>query len=503
MRRSADRVGVSFVRPLSLVLVAALAVSCSRLETAEQRAERAREEAPERLAFDALTADQGPTLRLALVRPETWDPIELSMSDQDGVIIADLLFDGLTEATADGRLIPALASGWSSTDDYQAWTFALDTERISAEQVRKSFERLQNGAPESAASVLLSSVARIDVVDSATVRFVLSTPNAGFAWIVSGLPFSITDGDGSVSGRYGLVSDDMNRTVLLDEQQDEPVSVIIDWVVDHEAAEAASASGVVDGAVVPLAATVAAAQGVGAPVQARSIVRFYVLDPSTPALADLRVRRAVMASIDRAALVEDLPAPALVADSLVAPTTAGFAGGVCGVGCDFDAERAVLLLSEVGDRSAIRIGFSNDREEAFANAIVTQLGVVGLLAEPIEIVSGQLSEALANGWVDMVPFGWVAPAASVDAVLPALLSATSPANLIGSLGAEIDQALLAAAVTGDDTDRWALLQRGQQLALEQAVFVPVAVAENRFVASPAFNDVLPRADGSIEIRSLP
>ncbi len=494
---------MSFVRSGIVIVAALLAASCSRLETAEQRAERTGLDTPASLALDAPVGDVTPTLRLALVRPATWDPIAISMSDQDAVIVADLLFDGLTEATPDGRLVPALATGWSSTEDHYAWTFALDEERVTAERVRASFERLRNEGPSSPAATLLSTVARVDVVDPGTVRFVLNSPNAGFDWIVSGLAFSITDAVGSTSGRYVLAEDGVERSVLVSDDVAEPTSVIVEWMADHESAEAAADAGKADGAVVPIGEGDRAARKVGVASQARSITRFFVLDPTAPALVDLRVRQALLLAVDPRALADVVASPAFTADGLVAPTSAGFVGDACGPSCGFDIERAKALLAEVGGTSVVRIGFSNEQERLLAESIVEHLSLVGLEAQSIEIVDGQLSLALAESRVDAFPYGWLAPAGSIDAVLPPLLSTSSPANAIGSISPMIDDLMTEALRTNDDTGRWTLLQSAHRMALEEAVFLPVAAAENRFVVSPAFTDVVTRADGSIEIRSLP
>ncbi|MEZ5379165.1 MAG: ABC transporter substrate-binding protein [Acidimicrobiales bacterium] len=499
---------MSSLRPRSLgaLLLAAaisMASACSRLEPSSERTAAASTSIPDALALELPDEITGSVLRLALVRPGSWDPIAVSLADQGAVIVSDLLYDGLTETTADGRLVPALATEWTTSDDGLAWTFSLDAERTNAAAVRSSFERLRANAPASAAAGLLSSVARIDAVDDATVRFVLSSPNAGFAWVVSGLPFSIVDDGGAPTGRYRLVADDAEHALLTNGDGEDALSVAIAWVSDDATAEADAASGAVDGAVVPVDSSERAVREVGLAPSARSIVRFFVLDPASTALADLRVRQALLTAVDRSTLLDQLSSPAFALDGIVAPTVAGFQGDPCGAPCAFDPDRARALVAEVGVVPTIRVGFTTPHEAELAANIVEQLGVVGVTAEAVELATGQLATAIDGTPVDMFPYGWVAPAGSVDAIVPPLLSSTSTANPLGSISPDVDQLLATAMVTTADTERWALLAAAHQQALASAVLLPVAAAENRFVVSPAFRGVVTRADGSIEIRSLP
>ncbi|MEZ5228659.1 MAG: hypothetical protein R2710_18920 [Acidimicrobiales bacterium] len=99
---------------------------------------------------------------------------------------------------------------------------------------------------------------------------------------------------------------------------------------------------------------------------------------------------------------------------------------------------------------------SPPHEAELAANIVEQLGVVGVTAEAVELATGQLATAIDGTPVDMFPYGWVAPAGSVDATVPPLLSSTSTANPLGSISPDVDQPATA-MVTTADTERWALL----------------------------------------------
>ena len=72
-----------------------------------------RADQPGDLAFDEPTSVAAPVpevLRLALARPASLRPDQISLTDQSAVIVADLLYDGLTRAdAASGQLAPTLA----------------------------------------------------------------------------------------------------------------------------------------------------------------------------------------------------------------------------------------------------------------------------------------------------------------------------------------------------------------------------------------------------------
>ncbi len=163
----------------SLIGTTLLATACSTLQPIDESSFAGPDEAPETLAF----RDDDPLLTVAMVRPATWDPAQLSMTDQGAVILADLLFDGLTQIGAGGDLEPGLATSWTVSDDGLVWTFALDLDRTTVADVVAGLERLRLVASDSPAAELLAEVDRIEPVDQASVRFVLRTPRAGLDWI--------------------------------------------------------------------------------------------------------------------------------------------------------------------------------------------------------------------------------------------------------------------------------------------------------------------------------
>lgn len=100
------------------------------------------------------SGDAGPaapsTLRVA--RGEdvtTWDPY--NNTGIQLIMISKLIYNNLVQMTADGQLVPDLATEWSGNDDATEWTFQLrddvkfsDGTPFNAEAVKTSLERYLN-----------------------------------------------------------------------------------------------------------------------------------------------------------------------------------------------------------------------------------------------------------------------------------------------------------------------------------------------------------------------
>ena len=182
----------------------------------------------------------------------------------------------------------------------------------------------------------------------------------------------------------------------------------------------------------------------------------------------------------------------------------GFADGSCGGGCVHDPARASALLAEAGTVGPIRIGSVGEAQAELSNRLAEQLRAVGFEVSLVPLTVETFADAVVAGEVDLYSWGWVAPAGSIDAVVPPLLSGDGVANPArSSLMIEVDELLAQARVEDDDAARWALLQSAQTRALEAAWFIPVAAAGNDLVLASGTDGVTVRADGSIAVRTLP
>lgn len=458
---------------------------------------------PDQLAFgdDGLDPER---LRLALVRPDTWDPARLELADQSAVVLADLLYDGLTEASADGELRPGLADNWEANDDFTVWTFDLDTERIAPDEVVASFERLRELGTGSYAAQLLDDVEAIDPVGEDSVSFRLASPQAGLPWLLSGVTYSVVgagadESDPLPTGRYRVasLSDDGMELVSGDAS-----AVDVTWGSDGRATSDSLAIGLVDAAVVDPDRARDAAQAFGQKVSSRGIVRFYGLNLASPDLWDPRVREAVLAGADRAPMVAAIPSAGIPADGVAARSTAGFAPGLCDRACVYNPARAEALLAEVSEVPDLTVAYIGDSQAEVAEVLAGSLRDVGFDVSTEGIDVGTLAQKLEEGSIDVFSFGWVAPAGSIDAVVGPLFGSSSFFNVTRLVSPEVDDLLAQAAITADDRSRWDLLNRAEQVALSQWIAIPVAVARNSLVQSDDIASLPIRPDGSIDVAGL-
>lgn len=125
----------------------------------------------------------GGTLVVALPNnPATLDPIQIS--NHDAMAITNLIWENLLEVDLDGNPVPSLARAMPRiADDQLAWTFDLrddvvfhDGSRMTAEDVKYSYEYMLDPKNRSARRTLHGPIQEI-VVDSPTrITFRLRTP---------------------------------------------------------------------------------------------------------------------------------------------------------------------------------------------------------------------------------------------------------------------------------------------------------------------------------------
>ncbi|MEM9564522.1 MAG: ABC transporter substrate-binding protein [Actinomycetota bacterium] len=451
-----------------------------------------------------------------MVRPASLRPDEVVSSDQGAVILADLLYDGLTEVDgASGRLRPGLAIDWTSDDDFRRWTFRLDPAAgVASGAVVASLQAVSaadDGAdpvPVTAASLAVG-IRSVEATDAATVVVDLLRPNAGLPWILSGLPYSIVGTGGASTGAYEIDGEDAAGLRLrirpaFDSGGAGPETVSVRWADDASAAYRLLVDGAVDGAVVGPESLADAAQRFGWVPTSTSTVRFYVLNAGSPAFGGLDDRLAVVDAVDTEALVEAADRPDLVAvDGLVSPGAAGWestaspTGRVAGPAGPADAADesraptpATLRLASVGEGGAV-----------LTEALASQLTEAGHEVLEAAVPAPELAASIVDGSTDLFAFGWVAPASAIDAILPPLLGADSPANVARIADPEVGSLLERAARTADDEDRWELLRLAERSALEEGTLLPVAASGSTLVVSSAESGPVIRADGSLDLES--
>lgn len=114
------------------------------------------------------------------------DPALTTIGDE--YVYVHLVFNGLTKITPDMKVEPDLAKSWDVSEDFKTWTFHLNEgvkfhhgREMTAEDVVATVERILNPETGSRARTNLSMVEGVKATGPHAVEFTLNAPYAGFA----------------------------------------------------------------------------------------------------------------------------------------------------------------------------------------------------------------------------------------------------------------------------------------------------------------------------------
>jgi len=144
------------------------------------------------LAAPALAAPDSITLAMVL-EPPNLDPTGGAAAAIDEVVYANL-FEGLTRVAPDGSVQPALAESWDSADG-RTYVFHLrpgvtfhDGSAFDAQDVVFSLDRARAADSTNAQKILFQGIETVEALDPLTVRVTLMAADGGF-------PFKMAWGD--------------------------------------------------------------------------------------------------------------------------------------------------------------------------------------------------------------------------------------------------------------------------------------------------------------------
>ncbi len=301
--------------------------------------------------------------------PSSINPVTArTAADRD---LVALLFRGLVRLGPDGDLLPDLASSWTVDPTGAHWTFVMnpdaswdDGQAVTSADVVFTVHVLQDPAIDSPLAAGWQGVTAT-AVDPHTVRLDLGTPLGGFlqaatqpllpSHLLAGTPIAdIADSAYSKNpvgdGAFRLVSVDDQRAILepattagATPSSSVPPSAAaagepllarleLDFYASADALASAYRAGKVDAAAgLPPADAVALGAGPGSRLLRYPGVTLTMvalnLRPGHPAFTDKRVRRALLAAIDREAFVAtDLAGLGTVADTVIPPSSWAYDG---------------------------------------------------------------------------------------------------------------------------------------------------------------------------------
>jgi len=209
-------------------------------------------------------------------------------------------------------------------------------------------------------------------------------------------------------------------------------------------------------------------------------VRFYGFNTRTKPLDDRRVRQAIVAAIDREAIVEHIHlGKHTVARGIVPPGTLGFNPALIAPG--YDPARARALLAEAGypaGRGLPRIELwstvINDATQKEHDLIRRSLAAVGIHAEFKYLTDWPaFSKALTEGRLPGFQYAWHADVPDPDNFLTKLFHSKSARNFARYRNPVVDELLDAARATPDVQRRVELFRRAEQVIVDDAPILPI------------------------------
>ena len=471
--------------------------------------------------------------------------------------LVGLIFGGLVRLGPGGGFEPDLAKSWTTDDSGTVWTFRIrddatwqDGEPVTADDVVFTVEALKS--PD-AVGAMASSWAEVEVaaLDELTVQLTLQTPIAGFlaattqpllpAHLLADVPFAdlATHEFATLpvgTGPYVLAELDDERavlvpTALLPPPVEEPATtpsldplgtpapaatpsrpvpylerIEIHFFDDAEALAAALQSGVVDGAAGLPAGAVDALEAtdhierVAYPTTTLSAVLLNQR-PVHRELRDARVRKGLLAALDRGALVSTvLGGDARRADTLVPPGSWAYDPGSAAP-VTFDRKQATTLLKDAGWKLADKAWTAPRGKEPYRVEVLTvpadaspRLAAtaafvrdawtkLGMAVDLVELPAADLVERLRAGTYTAAVVD-IAMGLEPD-VYPLLASSqvrASGANLSGYQDPGLDTLLEAARAVGTPEERataWKALLAG---LTERQPILPLAWSDEVMLA---------------------
>lgn len=126
--------------------------------------------------------------------------------------VNDMVYSRLVRQDDNGEPAPELATSWTANETATEWTLKLQTgvtfhdgSAFDAADVKYTLERIKDPALESPLASVLDFISRVDVVDPATARIVLSKPHAGLPLLLMDYRVRmIPEGSGAGIAKTGI-----------------------------------------------------------------------------------------------------------------------------------------------------------------------------------------------------------------------------------------------------------------------------------------------------------
>jgi ABC-type transport system substrate-binding protein len=460
-------------------------------------------------------------------RPRSLDPAQAHTPEE--ILLADQLFDSLTGYDPTTLAVkPAVAVSWVATPDQLHWDFTISPtakfsngRAITSGDVKYSLERLARRGSTATTAFLLEPIsgfaafndpkgtavdlAGITVPAPNVVHFDLDQPLSTLPALLGNATFAIVareaveakppDPDFNrqpvTSGPFQIKSrtDDVLHLVPGADAKAHVGAVDVHLYGDEAAAYAAFNRKSVDWSPVPpdRVDEVAEKHGRGG-FKPYATVGFYGFNLKSPKFADVRFREAIVAAIDRQAIVRGIyNGTVRQASRLVPEGIPGSQADPCSEKCKHDPTKAKALLKDAfptGAPPEIQIDFDQDTtQESIAKAMQSNLKDVGITAnlrphpytDYLNFALGGQQELFRLGWGGLTAYP------TADAFLTPLFITGSHENVTQFTNPQVDTLLRAGRVEPDEAKRIADDQQAERLILDQVPVVPIFEIETHSV----------------------
>lgn len=473
-------------------------------------------------------ADEPPpgVLRVGIERPQSLDPAQARTPGE--LLVADQLFDGLTAYDPETLAVqPALAVRWQASADQRRWEFTIrpgatfaNFRVITSADVKYSLDRIAKKGSSSPAAAQLETVAGFRAVNvegrgeslsgvttpaADVVRIELDQPLSSLPSVLGHPTFGIVPRESVTAETPGFAVQPVGSgPFMLQSRRDDLLHLIpspgtpnlplraVDFYLAEDAAAAYDSfvAGRLDWTSVPPDRVEQVAERQG-PAASKPYLGelFYGFNLKNPKFADVRFRQAIVAAIDREAIVRVVYGPsAKVLKGLIPEGVPGAQTDACGDRCTRNPSRARALVAEAFPAGKpvpeVQIDFDDDgTQRAVAQAIQANLLEVGIPSVLRPHSYADYLRFAISGQQELFRLGWIGAYPSADAFLTPLFQSGLRDNITGFSSPPVDNTLKNGRSEADETKRIGSYQAAEKLVLDQMPIVPLAQFQFQSVSS--------------------
>jgi len=238
-------------------------------------------------------------------------------------------------------------------------------------------------------------------------------------------------------------------------------------------------------------------------------VGFYGFNLKSPKFADPRFREAIVAAIDRNAIVRGIYNSTVSETSRLVPQgIPGSQADPCGPKCVHDPDKARALLHDAfptGPPPSIFIDYDQDTtQDAIAKAMQANLKDVGITADLrphpytdyLNFALGGTQELFRLGWTSLTAYP------TADAYLAPLFLTGSHENVTQFSNPQVDTLLKAGRMEPDEAKRIDLEQQAERAILDQVPVVPIFEIETHSVSATRVKNLVLTVLGTFDASKL-